>query len=257
MSTITNAARITEAAQRIQISKHKPDVLDLGKRYSYGKNTNTQNFVDEHAKAVQLNLVLTNLTTNLHTVAFGAITSTLNATQYATEAAIKTAIGATAIMKKGKIIDDGLGKELTANFTDSGRDLDEFIKYFSQNPTRIVGMNMVSRNATTGAGENSNFDLKIKQHFVSPFDIPLETEKNLRPLVMTGMNFTQERLNVNFIKEAFQALLSNEHFFSLQIKPNTELSITLYIGAQDSKAQRFYRDIKAADDVLRPAMLGV
>lgn len=255
MSNAVSASRILTAAKTAEIQKNRVDVLDLGKRFSYGKQSDTMNLVDEHAKAIQVNLSIKNVTDNLHTVAFAGFTSTLNPTQFAGDTAIKAAINATAILKNGKIVDDGSGKELTAKLTDSGLDLDSLLKYIAMNPTRLVGMSMVSRNASTLAGESTNYDLKMKTHWVSPFDVPQVKELNLRPLVMTGANFTQERLNVNFIKQSFPVVLSHEHFLSLQINSGTELMITLYIGAQDSAAQRFWRDIKTADDIIRPELI--
>lgn len=246
---------ILQRAEEVQAKKNKVDVLDVRKRFSYGKDTQTTNLVDERVKAIQVNLKITNLTGTLQTVAFGAISASFNPTQFPNEAAALTAVSATGLLKNGVIVDEGPGKTLTASLTDSGLSLDAFIKYISNNPTRITGLSMVSRNATTFAGDSTNYDLKMRTYWVSPFDVPVKKELNLRPLVVTGANFTQERLNVDFIKHAFPLILSPEHFWTLQIASNTELMITVYVGAQDSRSQLFWRDIKAADDVLRPTVV--
>lgn len=252
---MNEASRILTAAKAVEMRTNKSDVLDLARKFSYGKQAGTNNMVDEHAKAIQLNLRITNLTDNLHTVCLAGLTSSFNPTIFPDIAALKAALSATGVLKDGVIVNDGSGKELKAELTDSGLNLDQFIKYIANNPTRLVGLSMVSRNATTGAGDSQNYDLKLKTHWVSPFDVPTKKELNLRPLVVTGANFTQERLNVNFVEQAFPVILSAEHGFSIQIAKNTELTITLFIGAQDSRPQLFWRDIKAADDVIRPELI--
>lgn len=255
MNTASSAGRILTATKKIEIEKNRNDILDLGKRFSYGKQSDTQNLVDEHAKAVQLNLQITNTTDNTHTIAIGGISTTLNLTQFPNSAAATSALSATAMLKNGVIVNDGVGKTLEASLTDAGLSLEALINYIANTPSRLVGMSIVSRNATTGDGDSSNYDLKMTTNWVSPFDVPVKKELNLRPLVVTGANFTQERLNINFIKQAFPVILSNEHFLNLQIVPNTKMTITLYFGAQDSKAQRFWRAMKDADEVIRPELI--
>jgi hypothetical protein len=234
------------------------DVLDIRKRLSYGRGTGTQNLIDEHAKAIQLSWTITNTTVTMKTIALSSFFDTLkNTTQFGTVAELLTEIKADAAILDGDVITVDADHKVIATSTDAERPLEAFLRYFASNPTRLVGMALRSSNATTGAPESSNYDLKMRSYYVSPFDVPKMEELNLAPLVPAGTNFNTDRLNVNFIIQNFQALLSNENFLTMQINPNTKLSITLYVGAQKSNAQSFYRDIKQADDILRPELIRV
>ena len=253
---IKAAHRLLETAHMVSKQKGIPDPLDLTRRFSFGKQADALSMVDEHAKAIQLNWRIKNLTASTQTVAISSlITSAINNTQFADLSAMQTAVGATATLKDGIIIDGTDGADLTATSTDNDKKLDDFLRYIGKNPTRIVKLSMVSRNATSGAADSSNYDLKLRTVFASPFEVPVVKELNLRPLVPTGANFTESRLNVDFQRLAFPVVLSNENFATLQINANTELQITVYVGAQLSKAQSFWRDVKAADEVLRPELL--
>lgn len=253
-----SARNIMAAAAQVAATKGIVDPLDLNKRFSFGKQADTLNMVDEHAKAIQLNWRITNKTSDTHTIAIGCLLGDTapNMTQFATLSDVKKATGATAVLKDGIIIDGTDGADLTATSTDTYRKMDEFLRYTGVTCTRIVGLSMVSRNATNGNGDSSNYDLKIRSIWVNPLqDQPEVKELNLRPLVPTGANFTESRLNVNFIRQNHPFVMTNEHWNTIQINPNTELMLTVYVGAQFSKAQDFWRSIKASDDIIRPGLI--
>lgn len=234
------------------------DLVDLKGRLSYGKGTGTQNLLDEHAKAIQLSWTISNTTTVMKTIAISPFFDTLkNTTQYNTVAELLTAVKADHALTEGDIVRVDADHALVANSTNSEQPLKHFLRYIASNPTRIVGLAMRSANATTGQPERSNYDLTIRSYYVSPFELPVKKELNLRPLVPTGLNFNSDCLNLNFILQNFHALLSPENILTLQIQPNTTLTMTVYVGAQYSRSQEFYRIIKDADNVLRPELAKV
>lgn len=231
------------------------DVVDLKGRLSYGKGTGTQNLVDEHSKAIELNWTISNTTTTLKTIAISPFFDTLkNTTQFNTVAELLAAVKADHALTSGDIVRVDADHALTADSTNSEQPLKQFLRYIASNPTRIVGLAIRSSKVSTGQPESSNYDLTMRSYYVSPFELPVKRELNLKPLVPTGANFNTDRLNVNFILQNFQALLSPENILTMQIQPDTALSLTVYVGAQYSRAQEFYRIIRDADNVMRPEL---
>jgi hypothetical protein len=102
-----------------------------------------------------------------------------------------------------------------------------------------------------GSADNGNFDNSIESRWVSPFQKMVEDSYTLRDTQHSLMQST-EFTEANFVKSAFQCVLSYEHFLLIQVNAGTELTITVQVGAQDSSAQRFIRNIRKADNLLRP-----
>lgn len=235
------------------------DPLDMRRRLSFGKGTRTQNMIDEHAKAIQLNWILTNTTTSVKTIGISTFfDSVKNPTIYDNTSQVLADIGADYLLKNGDLYrgtGDASDEAVTAVSTDSNKPLNRFLRFAGTNPTRVVGLSMVSRNASTGQPEASNYDLKIRSIWSRFDDVPTINELNLKPLVPTGANFNTDRLNVNFIEQNFKFIISPEHFVTMQLAPNTSLALTVYVGAMSSDSQLFWRDINEADDVMRPVLL--
>lgn len=119
---------------------------------------------------------------------------------------------------------------------------------------QIVGMHFKSRvieaHVATGP-DDSNYENPINAFWVSPF---YETDKKtfqLRLLQDSRMNSPQFAY-ANFLEKNFQALISNEHIIAITVNPRTELTMTVAVGAYDSRPQRFWRATRDANRVLKP-----
>lgn len=236
--------------------------LDLQKSLSYGVQNSASNLIDERAKADKLSWEIKNTTTETHYLVLSSLyDNSRNTTIFANIAEMLAAVvpGVSSSLvwafKDGRLVGTS-GAELTVSSKTPGRSINQFLNYFGQNPSRIVKMRIKSV-TTSGAQDLGNLDNEIKTMFFSPFAQPVEKQLPLAPLVRTNNNFSPNILEVDFIDEAFPLILSNEHFTVFQVNAGTVLNLTAFVGAQDSKAQRFWRTIKDADNILRSEGIGM
>lgn len=239
-----------------RLAANAPVLGILDRNYSFGPKNAGKNFVEEHAKALQVSWKIRNNTKDDVVICFSPFFANTEAkvTQFGAVSEILTLTGSTAMFATGTIIDGDAGADVTVASTKSGRVIEHLLRYAGQSPLRFTKWSMKSR-TIAGEKESSNYDNTIKSFWVTPFDVPVIDELELRPLQKGDMNFNPDMLDVNFIANNFHAILSREHFLQIQVNAGTELSISAFIGAQDSAPQRFFRDIKKADDVLRPELL--
>ena len=239
-----------------RLAANAPILGILDRNYSFGPKNAGKNFVEEHAKALQVSWKIKNNTANDVVVVLSPFFADTEAkiTQFGTVSEILTLTGSDAVFKTGIIVNGTDDADVTVASTKSGRVIEHLLRYAGQSPLRFTKWSMKSR-TVAGEKESSNYDNTIKSFWVSPFDVPVIDELELRPLQKGDMNFNPDMLDVNFIANNFHAILSREHFIQIQVNAGTELSISAFIGAQDSAPQRFFRDVKKADDVLRPELL--
>lgn len=147
------------------------------------------------------------------------------------------------------IEDASTNKKVTVTQVGSGNGIPQFLRYINLNNIQMTAWDMKSRFIADGEAATGNYDNVIKALHVSPFEKTKESVFTLSDL-QGQMTFNQQAARANFLKEKFNALLSPEHSIVFQVNAGTELVITAYIGAQDSAAQRFYRDLNMANDSL-------
>lgn len=239
-------------AQRLALHGSK---LDLNKGLSYGVQNSAANLVDERVKADKLNWEISNTTDLPHYVVISSLYGSRNNTIFSSVnemlAAAVPGVDAAQVwaFKDGRLTGT-TGAELKVTSKTPGRLINQFLNYIGMCPTRITKMRLRSVTAA-GAQDLGNLDNEIKTIFFSPLAQPVEKQLPLGPLVKTNNNFSPNILEVDFVNEAFPMIFSNEHFTVLQVNAQTVLNITAWIGAQDSPAQRHWRTIKNADDILR------
>lgn len=232
------------------LAETKGKELDLARNYSFAPTTDTRNFIDEHVKAFPLAYTITNKTAQRQTIVMIANLDGLTLMPN-----VKSLVPGAVEFKEGIVIDGAeAGKDLIITSQDSQRSIEHLLQYAFLNPTRITRFSMNSR-TIAGERESGNYSTKMTTVFVSPFTTQPAKELPLRPLVAGGMNFNTDMLDVDFIKQRFPVILSSEHLFTFQINPNTEIDLTMFVGVQDSGAQRFWRDVKAADAVVAPMLI--
>lgn len=139
--------------------------------------------------------------------------------------------------------------EISLECVDQGRTLSELIMYASLNPLRLLSMSLESQKISTGLPDTSNFSSNFKTLWWSPFHKTEEYFLTLRKFQNSGINAPQF-LDVNFKKEGFPVLLSDQQFFVMTVKPGTSLIATFTTGYAFDEAQYLYRSIKAADEVV-------
>lgn len=230
--------------------------LDLAKRLSYGVNKSAHNLIDERAKAEPISIEISNKTPDTQFLVLSSLyNGSKNATIFNTvsEMLAKAVPGVSVsnvwALQNGKITGT-LPDTLDVASKTTGREVNQLLNYIAFAPTRITKLRVKST-TVAGAPDLGNLDNQIKTIFFSPFAQPVENQLAFSPLVQTNNNFSPNILDINLIDEAFPLILSNEHFTILQINAGTVLNITLSIGAQDSPAQRHWRTMKNADDIIR------
>ena len=241
---------------RLAAHGHK---LDLAKRLSYGVHNSATNLIDERVKADELSWEISNKTGKVQYLVFSSLyDNAKNQTIFNTVddmlAHVLPGIAADQrwAFKPGKIT-GAEGPPDTQLFVISkttNRSISQFLNYIGQSPTRITKMRFESR-TTAGAPDMSNFNNELKTTFFSPFGNPVESPLSLAPLLQLNQNFSPNIFTVDFINQGYELIMSNEHFTVLQINPDTVLTLNVWCGAQDSRAQRHWRTIKDADKILR------
>jgi hypothetical protein len=245
------------------------EVLDLSKRNSYGLQRAANNMIDERPKADEVVFEIKNATDesqflvlsslfedDTNKTIFGDVREALTACVPSAEEtrvhALKNGLVYQAVNSESAPI---AGKTLTVASKSSGIMLDRVLRYIGMCPTRVTKARFKSV-TLGGAADTGNFDNRITNLFFSPFAPPKEDFLSLAPLVQSGINFNANILDVDFIDQAFPFILSNEHFTVLQINAGTVLTINMFIGAQDSPAQRHWRFMRRADEVIRMNGIG-
>lgn len=230
--------------------------LDLRKSLSYGVQNSANNLIDEKAKADKIAWEIRNSTADAHYVVISSLfDNSKNNTIFDTVADMLSNVvpgvpsAQVWAFKDGRLVGVD-GAELKVSSKTPGRKINQFLNYVRSCPTRLTGIRLKSV-TTAGANDLGNLDNEIKTMFFSPFAQPVEKQLPLAPLVRTNNNFSPNILDIDFINEAFPVILSNEHFMVIQVNAGTVLNLTVMVGAQDSPAQRHWRTIKNADDILR------
>lgn len=130
---------------------------------------------------------------------------------------------------------------------------DQQIKFLASQlsyaPIQVTGMQLRSFNATTGAGENTNYSNTITHYNVNALREKKYQDLNLSDF-QNADDFTTSILKIDFLNNNFICPISQEDLLAIQINANTRLDITLHLGARDSSPERFYRDIKNGTKLL-------
>lgn len=242
--------KLAENATKLQVASKEAKVV------SFGRTNQTENFIDESAKALSLGWNLKNETDQAVFIAFMPISGSHNLTMFANIDEVKAATGADCIFGEGQIFTKSVGganKYVTVTSLDSRRDISQFVKYGASTPLRFTKFSMDSKKID-GSKDDTNFNNRMKSFWFTPLEDTVPVDLDLRPLRQGGNNFNTDMMDVDFITQGggFKAVYSNEHAFVMQLNAGTELTITAFIGAQLSQAQQFYRIISAADSVMAP-----
>lgn len=261
MNTLTRSQQIQ--AQRLAAEGAKLDVGD-NRKYSYGTKAGVKNMISESAQAMELSWKITNKTDSdvifLFSTFFGNDSS--NTTQFETIDELLEATASDYTFAPGTLIlgkgagDVPNGKDLIVTSLKTGRSISHFLRYAGQSPLRFTRWSLKSKQISTGAKDSSNYDNEIKSFWFSPFDDPQIDYLNLRPLQRPDA-FNADLLDIDFLDQNFRMQLDNEHFIQMKVNSNTELTMSVYVGAQDSRSQAFYRFLNKADDVMLRERVGM
>jgi hypothetical protein len=252
-----------------QLASTHSDILDTQKKLSYGVQKSANNMIDERPKADEVVFEIRNATDesqflvlsslfedDTNKTIFGSVREGLTACVPGAEATRVHALKNGLVYQAVDDDDDPItGKTLTVASKSSGILLDRVLRYIGMCPTRVTKARFKSV-TLGGAADTGNFDNRITNLFFSPFAPPKEDFLSLAPLVQSGINFNANILDVDFIDQAFPFIMSNEHYTVLQINSGTVLTINMFIGAQDSPAQRHWRIMRKADDLIRENGIG-
>ncbi len=226
----------------------------VARNLSFGAKTDTKNLIDERDKAIKIAFKVANASaSDAFVVLYPLIDSTtamraLNPSIYPSKATFVSGVGGTPLID-GTVITD-----VTCTSLDNAITMEQMMRYIAKNPTRLTGVKMKSKIISSGAKDSSNYDNKFKTIWMNAFDVNEVKDLSLAPLQIGMSNFNPDMLEVDFLKQGFPVVISDEHAFLFQVNAGTELTMTISVGAQDSKAQRFWRNIKKADEVLRSVM---
>lgn len=157
---------------------------------------------------------------------------------------LETAIGAADHLA------DGMAGDLVLTMQTADRNLDHLFNYSGFTPLRMTKWGLASYTAT-GDPEATNFSNTVKSFWFTPFHKIAEWELPLRKF-QSATSKQVNLLEVDFIAEGFPSIISPEHAMHFTINGNTKLLFTISFGAHDSRSQRFYRALKAADKILSP-----
>jgi len=230
--------------------REKAREIDLGRKFSH---PHAKTFVDEKRGATTFSFSIEN---KLGKDVVIAIASARN-TQFDNIPVMLSAIGADALLTDGIVLQDPqvVTKAVTITSNDAGRLIAPVMSYIAETPTRMIDLSMASYSTDTGAPAPSNYGAKIKSVFVSPWIKPVENYLDLRK-TQTNQSTAPQFAHVDFIKEGFPSVISNEAFMLVTVKKDTVLELAYSVGFQYSKAQEFYRRVKSADKTLAPLRRG-
>lgn len=161
-------------------------------------------------------------------------------------------VSADAFLKTGDQLVDGVDptKKIAIKSLSTGRVIEDFTR-FCNGAVQLTKFKMKSRDVASGDADTSNYDNDITSVFVSPFYPNEEKVYNLREL-QDSSTFSKEFAEADFLKANFPAIISKENVLLVRVSAGTELVITAYIGAQDSRAQYFYRQTRKAHAKMLP-----
>jgi hypothetical protein len=227
-----------------------PEIIGLNRQYSFGKDV--KNFVEEERSAIKPGWIIKNTTTENLTILMAAPRSIAGDTSISGDrTAMLVRFGADVIFAPGDIRVGAKDDGLVISSTSTRYSIADFLRSLTMNPTRFPKWQFKSRVAATGVADNTNFEGIIESFWVSPFQQTVQDAFTLRDTQNSSV-FSTEFTEANFVKSTFQAVLSFEHFLVFTVNAGTELTITTQVGAHDSAAQRFMRNIRKADSLLMP-----
>ncbi len=224
---------------------NRPKQIDLDRVFSHGPG-GAKTMIDEGRNGDSLSLTIENSldTKPQVVVAFGSLRNS----QYADLASLLAAIGADCLIDDGEILKVADHGMVTVTSNDPGRKVGDVIRYAAVSPFRFTQASLESR-LRDGSPDTSNYTTTMKSVWVSPFRKPTEDFLQLRQF-QSNKSTSPQFADIDFLKENFKAMVSNEHFLVMIVKQNTALTMTLNVGAQHSSAQYAYRAFKAADETL-------
>lgn len=234
-----------------------PEIVGLDRKYSFG--TQGKTFVEEQYSNIKPGFKIQN-DTNRDIIVLMIPDNFVLGDVKTDAAAILARTGADAILANGVILmADAVGLpgmpgktgKVTVSSTDKKYRIDDFLRYVGRNSTQFVKWSLKSRKLSSGIADNSNYENSIESQWWNIFDKVQEDSLTLRDLQNSKMT-APEFAEINFLTTSFNALLSFEHCLKFQVNADTELVITSVVGAQDSAAQRFFRDTKKANQLLLP-----
>lgn len=121
----------------------------------------------------------------------------------------------------------------------------------TQNSYQITKLRMTSTNISNGAANPSNYNNPVQHFWLNPFELPVPEPFSLR--VTQNNRITAEQYaEVDFVAAGYNALVGPEDVLGIRIEGGTKLDLEIFIGAEMSTAQEFYRKVEAGVQVVRP-----
>lgn len=138
---------------------------------------------------------------------------------------------------------------VTISSLNPGQTLDYLGSALVGEPTQITAISMKSF-TTSNVPENTNYGNSITHWKLSH----LEEARRSTPLnfdaFQSSKDVSTEILKIDFIKNNFNAIISQKDVLGFQVNQGTKLDITLHIGGRLSMEEYFYRQTKAGNEVL-------
>lgn len=225
---------------------------DLKHELSYQKGG--KNIIDARKSTDNIRLKVTNGTTEdriIYVMPSEILGIQINASTSMTQInALLTQLGLPSGIPFVKgVFGEAADKEVTIASMNRDQHLNLLAGEMSTTPIQINGISLSSFNATTGVPESSNNGNTVTHYNVSSLRPKRYTDLPLSSFQSTKDNATNI-LKVDFLKQAFTCSVSQSDIFAFTVNKNTQLEITLHIGARDSRAEYFHRQITGGIELL-------
>lgn len=143
---------------------------------------------------------------------------------------------------------------ITVTPTDSDHDIDLIASEIGISPIQVKAISITSL-SNSGTADTQNTSGVINFFNVSSFR-PLKRRKlDLAELQQAG-NFHNNILKIDLIGRNLPVAISSADVMSLTVAPGTNVTVTLHIGARDSREERFFRDIEGGTQLILDAFPG-
>lgn len=127
---------------------------------------------------------------------------------------------------------------------DDDQELDLIAGEMVHSPIFIAGLNMRSINVDTNTGDTTNFSNVLQHYFRTPWKGNTPSRKLELAKFHNKQDYQLTMTEIDFVKENFPGFISINDFLVFQIQPGTSLDIIVEVGARDSRAEYFNRQVK-------------
>ncbi|HLW38825.1 MAG TPA: hypothetical protein VKX31_00445 [Brumimicrobium sp.] len=142
------------------------------------------------------------------------------------------------------------GSNLTVSSLNLGQDLEILGNELAEEATQITAISMKSFTAA-GVPENTNYGNALTHYRMSHLEEPKRSTPLNFDAFQNSKDVSTEMLKIDFIKNNFNAIISQKDVLALQINAGTKMDVTLHLGGRLSMPEYFYRQVKAGATILQ------